>query len=125
MHERQKNRLEALQLLSRRLFEDSNIDLDNVEPRQLVEGLFPTEPRGPKSPAEPERQQHRSSGTYMTVKEIAKDIDLHEKVVRRAIEAGELPATKVRNRIRVKRSDYEAWVEANKVEPYPVPELEP
>jgi excisionase family DNA binding protein len=62
---------------------------------------------------------------FMTVDEVANTVALHPKVVRRAIDAGELKAFKLRSRIRIKRSDFNAWLEANRVEPYPIPELEP
>jgi excisionase family DNA binding protein len=74
-----------------------------------------TEPTSPK----PDQNE------FMTVAEIAGMVKLHEKVIRRAYESGELRAYKPRGRIRIRRSDVEAWIEANQVQPYPVQELEP
>jgi excisionase family DNA binding protein len=62
---------------------------------------------------------------FLTVQQVANTVGLHHKVVRRAIDAGELRAFKLRRRVRIKRTDFEAWVEANRVEPYPIPELQP
>jgi excisionase family DNA binding protein len=115
---RSKTRLRWLEVVSARL-EDGCL-LEGKTPEQLLAETF-----APKATVRPTTDETRASSSFMTVKEIANDIHLHEKVIRRAIEAGELPATKVRERIRVRRSDYQAWLEANKVEPYPVPELEP
>lgn len=63
--------------------------------------------------------------SFMTVAHVAEAVALHPKVVRRAIRAGELRAVKLRTRIRIRVSDFEAWLEASRVEPYPIPELEP
>ena len=65
------------------------------------------------------------AANFLTVYEVANTVALHPKVVRRAIDAGELRAVKLRSRIRIRPGDFEAWVEANRVEPYPIPELEP
>jgi excisionase family DNA binding protein len=62
---------------------------------------------------------------FLTVNQVAESVALHPKVVRRAIDAGELRAFKLRSRIRVRESDFAAWIEASRVEPYPIPELEP
>jgi len=40
---------------------------------------------------------------------------LHEEVVRRAIRAGELRASKLRGKLRVRLEDFDAWVDQNTV----------
>jgi excisionase family DNA binding protein len=45
------------------------------------------------------------------------------KVVRRAIDAGELPAFKVRTRLRIRHSDFDAWIEGNRVQSRAEPEV--
>lgn len=67
----------------------------------------------------------RDTSIFMTPEEIASEVNLHRKVIYRVIREGQLPATRLRRRLRIRRSDYEAWLEANRVEPYPVPEIEP
>ena len=51
---------------------------------------------------------------WLTVAETAQAIDLSEKTIRRAITRGELPASKVRSRIRIALSDLEAWLRDNR-----------
>ena len=46
----------------------------------------------------------------MTVKDVAVACQLSETAVRRAIASGELPALKLRSRMRVARGDFEAWL---------------
>lgn len=46
----------------------------------------------------------------LTVREIAAACQLSEKAVRRAIDDGELPAIKLRSRLRVTPQDFEAWI---------------
>lgn len=60
-----------------------------------------------------------AAAEYLTVKEVGDLVHLHEKVIRRAIEAGELPAAKIRSRVRIRRADVDAWLAANTVEPSP------
>jgi excisionase family DNA binding protein len=46
----------------------------------------------------------------LTVRQIAETCQLSEKAVRRAIDAGELPAVKLRSRLRVTREDFDGWI---------------
>jgi excisionase family DNA binding protein len=48
----------------------------------------------------------------LTVNELAQRSKLGEKAVRNAIRRGELRASKLCGRWRIRESDYEAWVEA-------------
>jgi excisionase family DNA binding protein len=50
----------------------------------------------------------------LSVREVATACRLSEKAVRRAIDAGELPAVKLRSRLRVTPQDFEAWIAAGR-----------
>ena len=50
----------------------------------------------------------------LTVTEVSELAQLHPEVVRRAIRDGELRASAMRRRLRIRTSDYEAWVESNR-----------
>jgi len=50
----------------------------------------------------------------LSVTEIAKVCRLSEKAVRRAIDDGELPAIKLRSRLRVTPQDFETWISASR-----------
>lgn len=52
-----------------------------------------------------------------TVAEVAERVGLGERAIRRAIERGELPASKLCGRVRVRPEDAEAWIEQNRVQP--------
>lgn len=70
------------------------------------------------------------SDEMLTPAQIAARTQLSENAVYRAIEAGELVATKLRGRLRVEPDDFEAWKLANRVTPKarerrPDPMLEP
>lgn len=60
-------------------------------------------------PAEAER--------FLTPRDVAEITGLHVAVVRRAIERGELRAFKLCSRLRIRRQDFDAWVEQNVVAP--------
>jgi excisionase family DNA binding protein len=51
----------------------------------------------------------------LTVSEVAERVGLSTKAVRRAIERGELPASKLCGRIRVRPEDVDEWIESNRV----------
>lgn len=53
----------------------------------------------------------------LTPDEVAEHCALSTKAVRRAIERGELPASKLCSRIRVRMSDVETWIAARQVQP--------
>lgn len=53
-------------------------------------------------------------GHLLSIKQVADACQLSEKAVRRAIDDGELPAVKLRSRLRVVPQDFEAWISANR-----------
>ncbi len=55
---------------------------------------------------------------FVSVQEIAESTGLHVAVVRRAIARGELRAHKLCSRLRVRRHDFEAWLEHSRVKPW-------
>jgi excisionase family DNA binding protein len=54
---------------------------------------------------------------YLTKSQAGEIVQLHPKTIERVIQAGELPAFKLREQVRIRRSDLEAWVEAHRIEP--------
>jgi excisionase family DNA binding protein len=78
-------------------------------PQALPDGLG----RGYVDPAAP--TELLTEQDFIDVKTAAEIVRLHTKVIRRAIDAGELTAYKLRTRIR--RTDFDAWIEANRVQP--------
>lgn len=46
----------------------------------------------------------------LSIKELANACRLSEKAIRRAIDDGELPAVKLRSRLRITPQDLEAWI---------------
>lgn len=50
----------------------------------------------------------------LSIKDVAAACRLSEKAVRRAIVEGELPAVKLRSRLRVTPEDFAAWIEASR-----------
>ena len=53
----------------------------------------------------------------LTVNEVAELAHLSAKAVYRAIGDGELPAAKLRGRLRIRHCDFDAWVAANMIKP--------
>lgn len=53
----------------------------------------------------------------LTPREIATRCQLNYRTVLRAIEAGELPASRLRGRLRVSEEDFAEWISRNRVEP--------
>lgn len=62
-------------------------------------------PPVPTQVGDTSRERH-----LLSIREIANACQLSEKAVRRAIEAGELPAVKLRSRLRVTPQDFESWI---------------
>ncbi len=62
------------------------------------------------------RPRQPLAGTWhlLTVREVAAACRLSEKAVRRAIDSGDLPAVKLRSRLRVTPQDFEAWLAASR-----------
>lgn len=58
-----------------------------------------------------------SNERMLSPDEVAERCALSTKAVRRAIERGELPASKLCSRIRVRMSDVEAWIVSRQVQP--------
>lgn len=54
---------------------------------------------------------------YLSPADVAEMLDLHVKVIRRAVADGELAAFKVRNRIRIRQSDLDSWLDSNRIQP--------
>ena len=54
---------------------------------------------------------------YLTKDEVARLLKLSTKTIERAILGGEIPAFKVRQRVRICRDDLDAWLDAQRVEP--------
>jgi excisionase family DNA binding protein len=50
----------------------------------------------------------------LSIREIAAACQLSEKAVRRAIEEGELPAVKLRSRLRITPEDFASWIAASR-----------
>ena len=48
---------------------------------------------------------------YLTVAEVAANLKLNQQTVRNWIDRGELPALRVGRRVRIKRSDYERYLQ--------------
>src|SRR4051794_25913793 len=56
----------------------------------------------------------------LTVEDVARLTRLSVYTIRAAVGAGELPATKLRGRIRVNPDDLQAWINACRIAPAPV-----
>ena len=54
---------------------------------------------------------------FLTAQEVAEITNLHVAVVRRAIDRGDLRAYKLCSRLRIRREDYNDWIERNTVAP--------
>ena len=53
----------------------------------------------------------------MTIKDVADACRLSETAIRRAISEGELPAVKLRSRLRITRNDFDAWITSQRQSP--------
>jgi excisionase family DNA binding protein len=60
---------------------------------------------------------HVGEPEFLALRDAAGLLGMHWKVLRRAIEDGELRAYKLRSRVRIRRSDLDQWIESNRVEP--------
>jgi excisionase family DNA binding protein len=70
-------------------------------------------------PARPPATSKNGDPEFLTVKEVAEIVRLHERVVRRAIRRGELRASKPCGRIRIRRADLEAWLKDSELATVP------
>lgn len=61
---------------------------------------------------------------YLSPQDVGEMVDLHPRVIQRAVNEGEIAAFKLRGRIRIKRTDLEAWIAGNQVEPQTLPEYD-
>jgi excisionase family DNA binding protein len=59
--------------------------------------------------------ESRVTPVLLTVGEAAERVGLKHLAIRRAIQRGELPATKLCSRIRIDPSDLTRWITANRV----------
>lgn len=64
------------------------------------------------------------AGEFLSPQDVSEIVGLHTRVIHRAVNEGEIEAYKLRGKIRIRRSDFEAWLAAHKVEPYSLPEFE-
>ena len=69
-------------------------------------------------------EPHEAELGLLTPRHVARLSGFSEKTVLRAIRAGELPASKVRNQYRIWPADYRAWIDAARVD-RPLPEAAP
>ena len=53
----------------------------------------------------------------LSPEEVARQCGLSRRAVYRAIERGDLPATRLCSRLRIRCEDFDSWVAANRVEP--------
>ena len=58
----------------------------------------------------------------MTIKDVAAACKLSETAVRRAISDGELPAVKLRSRLRIMRTDFDGWIASQRQFPLSIQE---
>ena len=55
----------------------------------------------------------------LTIKEAAALLKLAEKTVYTMAQAGEIPAFKIRGQWRIKRSEFDLWLDSRQLGPYP------
>jgi excisionase family DNA binding protein len=55
-----------------------------------------------------------TSEPLMTIKDVADACKLSETAIRRAVSEGELPAAKLRSRLRITRQAFDAWITAQR-----------
>lgn len=58
---------------------------------------------------------------FLSIADAADRLGLKDAAIRRAINRGELPASKICSRIRIDEIDFEKWIEANRVSPVSTP----
>jgi excisionase family DNA binding protein len=54
---------------------------------------------------------------FLTVAEVAQTLKLNQQTVRNWIDQGSLPALRIGRRVRIRRSDFEALIEAGATQP--------
>src|SRR5438552_3830777 len=62
-------------------------------------------------------QPPADAGALLSPEQVASACGLSRRAVYRAIERGELPATRLCSRLRIMLADFEAWLAVNRVEP--------
>jgi excisionase family DNA binding protein len=55
--------------------------------------------------------------SYLALAQVAERVGFSTKAISRAIERGELPASKVCGRVRVRAADVDAWLAGNRIDP--------
>lgn len=53
----------------------------------------------------------------LSVRDVAEAAQLEAETIRRAIRAGELRASKMRGRLRIRPEDFADWIESTRIEP--------
>jgi excisionase family DNA binding protein len=61
--------------------------------------------------------------SLLSPEDVARRCGLSRRAVYRAIERGELPASRLCSRLRIRPTDLDAWIAANRVESMRLPEL--
>src|SRR5687768_9604730 len=56
------------------------------------------------------------SSAFLSPEDVAAQCGLSRRAVYRAVERGELPASRLCSRLRIRSEDFEAWIAANRVE---------
>lgn len=58
-----------------------------------------------------------SDAAFLSAEAVAEQCGLSRRAVYRAIERGELPASRLCSRLRIRLADFDAWIASNRVEP--------
>ena len=66
----------------------------------------------------------RDGQEYLSPQDVGRIVDLHPRVIQRAVNEGDIPAYKLRGKIRIRHDELLAWVASNRVEPYSVPDFD-
>jgi excisionase family DNA binding protein len=61
----------------------------------------------------------------LSPKDVAEECGLRPRAIYNAVSDGELPAYRLRGRLRITRPDLDAWIAKNRVQPSDVPTLTP
>ncbi len=70
-----------------------------------------------RAPVSPAAAVALAGEVLLTIKDVAAACKLSETAVRRAITDGELPAIKLRSRMRITRQDFNAWITSQRQTP--------
>lgn len=56
------------------------------------------------------------SASFLSPEDVAEQCGLSRRAVYRAVERGELPASRLCSRLRIRSEDFESWIDVNRVE---------